>query len=318
MAKVLITGGSGFLGQHLAKNLLGEHEVFLSSRNQKQLLAAAHKLGVQSMPLDVSNYAATIEVFQRIKPDIVLHAAATKFVDLAEKYPNECIDINIVGSQNVARAAMQVGVDYVIGISTDKAAAPIANIYGMTKAIMEKLFTSLDGVTDTRFSCVRYGNVAWSTGSVFPIWSKMIQEKNHVMTTGPDMSRFFFPIQDAVDLILASMRNQSVTAGKILSIPMKGTEMRRILEVWTEAVGATWNIGERRTGDRDLEYLISATEIGATSAIKLDGADYFLLNSNNQPVETPLSEPFSSRSAQQFTDDELRALILDPPSVDLL
>lgn len=318
MASVLITGGSGFLGQHLAKNLKEENEVFLASRNQKQLLAAAAKWGVQSMPLDVSNYAATIEVFQRVKPDIVIHAAATKFVDLAEKYPNECIDINIVGSQNVARASMQEKVKYVIGISTDKAAAPIANIYGMTKAIMEKLFTSLDGVTDTRFSCVRYGNVAWSTGSVFPIWNRMLKEENHIMTTGPDMSRFFFPIQEAVDLILASMKNQDITAGKILSVPMKGTEMRRILEVWTEAVGATWNIGERRTGDRNLEYLISETEIAATKAVVLDGRDYFLLNSNNHPVDVPLTETFSSRSAEQFTDEELRELILDPPSQDLL
>lgn len=318
MAKVLITGGSGFLGQHLAKNLREENEVFLSSRNQKQLLAAATKLNVQSLPLDVSNYAATIEVFQRVKPDVVIHGAATKFVDLAEKYPNECIDINILGSQNVARASMQMNVGNVIGISTDKAAAPIANIYGMSKAIMEKLFTSLDGVTDTRFSCVRYGNVAWSTGSVFPIWNRMLKEQNHIMTTGPDMSRFFFPIQEAVDLILTSMRNQDITAGKILSVPMKGTEMRRILEVWTEAIGATWNIGERRTGDRNLEYLISETEIDATKVIVLDGRNYFLLNSNNHPVDIPLTETFSSRSAKQFTDQELRELILDPPTQDLL
>ena len=94
--------------------------------------------------------------------------------------------------------------------------------------------------------------------------------------------------------------------------------MRRILEVWTEAVGATWNIGERRTGDRNLEYLISETEIAATKAVVLDGRDYFLLNSNNHPVDVPLTETFSSRSAEQFTDEELRELILDPPSQDLL
>ena len=318
MAKILITGGSGFLGRHLANNLKGEHEVILCSRNQKQLLMAAAKCGVQSLPLDVSNYSATIEVFQRILPDIVIHAAATKFVDLAEKYPNECIDINVLGSQNVARAAMQTKVQYVIGISTDKAAAPIANIYGMTKAIMEKLFTSLDNVTETRFSCVRYGNVVWSTGSVFPIWKRMIEENNHIVTTGPDMSRFFFPIQAAVDLIIASMRHQSDTAGKILSVPMKGTTMRRILDIWSNEIDATWEIGERRTGDRNLEYLISETEIAATAPIMLDGNKYFLLNANNSPVKTGLNEPFSSRSADQFSDDELKALILQSPSEDLL
>ena len=318
MARILITGGSGFLGQHLARNLKVENEIFLASRNQKQLLSAAANANVASIPLDVSNYAATIEVFQRIQPQIVIHAAATKFVDLAEKYPNECIDINVVGSQNVARAAIQTKVESVIGVSTDKAAPPIANIYGMTKGLMEKLFTSMDGVAGTRFSCVRYGNVAWSTGSVFPIWAKMLNEKNHIVTTGPEMGRFFFSIEQAVNLIVTSLRNYEITAGKVLSLPMKGTEMRRIIEVWTDAVGATWSIGERRTGDRDLEFLISESEINACSRITLDDSEYFLLNSQGQSVENPLREVFSSRSAQQLTDDEIRSFVFNPPVSSVL
>ena len=83
MQRVLITGGSGFLGQHLAERLSKTHEVIISSRNQKQMLSAAHHLGVQAVPLDVSSYASTIEIFQRLKPEIVIHAAATKFVDLS-------------------------------------------------------------------------------------------------------------------------------------------------------------------------------------------------------------------------------------------
>ena len=318
MLKILITGGSGFLGQHLAKTLLADNEVIIASRNQKQLISAASRLKIESLPLDVSNYATTIEVFQRVKPDIVIHAAATKFVDLAEKFPNECIDINIVGSQNVARAAMQTGVNYVIGVSTDKAAAPVANIYGMSKAIMEKLYTSLDGKCETRFGCVRYGNVAWSTGSVFPIWSKMLKEANHVITTGPTMSRFFFPIQEAVDLIITAINNESEVAGKVLSVPMKGTEMGRILEVWSRKVGATWSVGDRRVGDRDLEYLIAETEFAATKKITLNGKEFLLLNSDNQPSDEPLTQSFSSRTAEQFSDLELEDLVLNPPSLEFL
>ena len=315
MARILITGGSGFLGQHLAEQLRESHEVIISSRNQKQLLSATHHLGVESVPLDVSNYASTIEIFQRFKPEIVVHAAATKFVDLAEKYPNEAIDINIIGSQNVARAAMQTGVKYVVGISTDKAAAPIFNLYGMTKATMERLFSSLDNVAGTRFSNVRYGNVAWSTGSVFPIWKKMLNEKNHIISTGPDMSRFFFSVSDAVTLVCAAIDNMELVSGKILSLPMKGTELRRILDVWTSLVGSAWSLGDRRPGDRELEYLLSKHEGERTTRIEISGKPYFLMDpKSTSTIENSISSEFSSKSAEQFTDIELQELILKPPS----
>jgi len=315
MAKILITGGSGFLGQHLAEKLKADNEVIITSRNQKQLLNAAHSLKVEAVPLDVSNYAATIEIFQRFKPDIVVHAAATKFVDIAEKYPNEAIDINIVGSQNVARAAMETKVSYVVGISTDKAAAPIFNLYGMTKAVMERLYSSLDGVTDTRFSSVRYGNVAWSTGSVFPIWNKMLKEKNHITTTGPEMSRYFFSVVEAVELVSAAINNRDLVAGKILSLPMKGTEIKRILDVWTKLVGATWSLGERRQGDRDLEYLISESEGENTIKIQVEGKDYFLLDLKTTSANpNGLGTLYSSRNAVQYTDIEIESLITNPPS----
>ena len=315
MERVLITGGSGFLGQHLAASLRDSCDVIISSRNQKQMLSAANNLGVAAVPLDVSNYAATIEIFQRLKPKIVIHAAATKFVDLAEKYPNEAIDINIVGSQNVARAAMQTGVEHVIGISTDKAAAPIYNLYGMTKATMERLYVSLNGVTQTNFSIVRYGNVAWSTGSVFPIWKKMLDDSNHIISTGPDMSRFFFSVSDAVTLVRAAFDNMETVSGKILSLPMKGTELRRILDIWVNSKDATWSLGERRPGDRDLEYLLSEGEAEVTQKIELGNKPYFLMDPKRKtPIENALMSEFSSRSAEQFSDEELKELILTPPA----
>jgi UDP-N-acetylglucosamine 4,6-dehydratase len=315
MARILITGGSGFLGQHLAERLSSSHEVIISSRNQKQMLSAAHYLGVQAVPLDVSDYKSTIEIFQRLKPDIVVHAAATKFVDLAEKYPNEAIDINIVGSQNVARAALQTQVKYVVGISTDKAAAPIFNLYGMTKATMERLFSSLDNVAGTRFSNVRYGNVAWSTGSVFPIWKRMLDEKKHIVSTGPDMSRFFFSVSDAVTLVCAAIDNMELVSGKILSLPMKGTELRRVLDVWTKLTGATWSLGDRRPGDRELEYLLSKDEGETTREIELNSKPYYLMNPKAiEPVVGSIGSEFSSKSAVQFTDAEIENLILNPPA----
>jgi FlaA1/EpsC-like NDP-sugar epimerase len=318
MNRILITGGSGFLGQYLANSLKLDHEVVLASRNQKQLLSAAHRCGVESIPLDVSSFNSTFEVVQRIAPDFIVHAAATKFVGLGELYPNECIDINITGSQNVARAAIQCGVDFVLGISTDKATSPIANIYGMTKAVMERLYSSLDGTSRTRFACVRYGNVAWSTGSVFPLWAKMAEENRHIITTGPEMSRFFFPIEDAVNLVLTALKNHEKIQGHVLSLPMKGTLVKNILSVWAELEGIAWSVGEKRTGDRHLEYLISENEILSASPINLDSKSYFILDPSGREVNRPLTAPFSSLSAEQLTADEIKQLIMNKPNKEML
>ena len=132
--------------------------------------------GVKCMPMDVSNIESVRDAFVEFRPDVVVHAAATKFVDLSERQPMECVDINVTGSQNVARVAVERGVKKVVGVSTDKAAPPIRNIYGLSKSMMERMYCSMDSKADTRFACVRYGNVAWSTGSVLPIWTQQFKE----------------------------------------------------------------------------------------------------------------------------------------------
>lgn len=172
MKTILITGGTGFLGRNLALKLKNEYRVILTGRNNKQNLFASKYTGCQVAPLDITNIESVRDVFVEFKPDIVIHAAATKFVDLAEKYPMECVDVNVLGSQNVARVAVEREITTVVGISTDKAAPPVRNIYGMSKSIMERIFCAMDGKTSTKFTAVRYGNVAWSTGSVLPIWKK--------------------------------------------------------------------------------------------------------------------------------------------------
>src|SRR5436190_13570648 len=154
------------------------------------------------MPLDVTECQEVRDAVEKIRPETIMHAADTKFVDLSEKQPMECVDINVVGSQNVARVAVDKGVRAVLGISTDKAAPPIRNIYGMSKSMMERVFCAMNGKTSTQFMCVRYGNVAWSTGSVLPIWKKMHEETGVVRSTGPDMTRFFFTVDEAVQLVL--------------------------------------------------------------------------------------------------------------------
>ena len=141
---VLITGGTGFLGKRLAIALRETHHVILGARNNKLNQAAAAFTGCEVVPLDVARPESIRDALVAAKPHTIIHAAATKFVDLAEKQPLECIDVNVTGSVNLARAALDYGVASVIGISTDKAAPPVRNTYGLSKALMERAFCSLD------------------------------------------------------------------------------------------------------------------------------------------------------------------------------
>jgi FlaA1/EpsC-like NDP-sugar epimerase len=108
--------------------------------------------------------------------------------------------------------------------------------------MMERVFCSMNRKKKTRFTCVRYGNVAWSTGSVLTIWNKMIKETGVIGTTGPEMRRFFFTVDDAVRLVLAALYNIELLEGKVLSMKMKAAQIQDILRVWTENKGGKWKI----------------------------------------------------------------------------
>lgn len=309
---IFITGGTGFLGRHLALALRASHRVVLGARNQKQGMAARQQTDCETIPLDVTNIESVRDAFTETQPTVVIHAAATKFVDLAESQPMECIDINVGGSQNIARVAIDKGVDTVLGISTDKAAPPIRNIYGLSKAVMERTFCAMNAKSDTRFACVRYGNVAWSTGSVLPLWKKMFDTNKKILSTGPHMSRFFFTVIEAVGLIQTAIDHMDLIKGKILSREMRGATISRILELWTANLGGTWAITEGRPGDRELEFLIGEAELEFTRALDFDGVRHYLISPNERSEEA-LQAPISSSSSIQMTDDEIVLLISNTP-----
>lgn len=315
--KILVTGGNGFLGKRLGLELrkLG-HQVTLASRNNKQNFLAKEFSGCNVLPMDVSSIESVRDAVIQEMPDVIIHAAATKFVDLAEKQPMETIDINVTGSQNVARIAIERGVKLVIGISTDKSSPPVRNIYGMTKSLMERLFSLMEGKSDTHFVSVRYGNVAWSTGSVLGIWKKMLKKQGFIGTTGPEMFRYFFTVDEAVSLVLTAMKNESELHGKVLSRYMKAAQLEDIIRVWTKQEGATYEKIEGRPGERLEEFLIGESELEYTEERIYDGIRHYVL-SFNEKSENPLTEVLSSRTAEKLTDDEIRAIINNPPFEEL-
>lgn len=317
METMLITGGTGFLGKHLGFAYRDMYRVVLGARNQKQSMAAREVTGCETVPLDVASIESVRDAVVAHRPSLVIHAAATKFVDLAEREPMEATDINIVGSQNVARVAVEQGVPLVVGISTDKAAPPVLSTYGMTKAVMERIFCSMNGKTDTRFACVRYGNVAWSTGSVLPVWKRMIETKGHLVSTGPDMTRFFFTVDEAVRLIQVAVENADLVSGNILSREMKSATMRRIADIWTVHTGTSWAAGEGRPGDRVDENLIGEPELDFTQRMDLNGIVHYLISPNVR-ADDPITEPVQSGTAARLSDEEILRLLNSPPAADYL
>jgi FlaA1/EpsC-like NDP-sugar epimerase len=308
MKSILITGGSGFLGIHLANKLKKKFKIILAGRNNKQNFYAQKKTTCEVLPMDVANIESVRDAINYAKPNIIIHAAATKFVDLSEKYPLECIDINITGSTNIARVAIDKKIESVIGISTDKASPPIRNIYGMSKSLMEKIFVSLGDTHKTKFACVRYGNVAWSTGSVLPVWSEMFKKNKTIYTTGPYMRRFFFTVNEAVELVTTCLERINSLSGKILSREMKSAQMIDILNIWIKLYGGKFIISKERPGERVDEFLIGETELPFTEKKIIRNINHYVIDFKKKSRK-PLKEIISSHNCEKLNFLEIKKII---------
>ena len=314
---VLITGGTGFLGKRLGMTLKEHYNVVLTGRNNKFNMDAQQFSGCLTLPMDVTNIESIRDVFTEVKPNVVVHAAATKYVDLSERQPMECIDVNVLGSQNVARVCVEKGVKTVIGMSTDKTAPPVANTYGLTKALMERVFCAMNAKTaETRFACVRHGNIAWSTGSVFPIWKQMHDSTGVIGSTGPDMTRYLSKVDEAVELVVTAIDNIEEVQGAVLSRQMKAVLIREMLDLWIREKGGRWEKIEGRPGERPHEYLIGEPELLYTRERDFKGVPHFVVKFN-EPVERPLPAPFCSADAERLSEQEMLDIIYNPPAEEL-
>jgi UDP-N-acetylglucosamine 4,6-dehydratase len=209
---VLITGGTGSFGKMFTKLILERNPdvqrlVILSRDEQKHFQMAQEFNNVDYPQIryfigDVRDKDRLIRAFEGI--DIVIHAAAMKHVHLAEYNPMECVKTNINGAENVIDAALRCGVQDVVALSTDKAAAPI-NLYGATKLASDKLFiaaNNIKGKRNIKFSVVRYGNVMGSNGSVMPFFlNKKKNGAEYLPITDDRMTRFNISLEDGCEMV---------------------------------------------------------------------------------------------------------------------
>ncbi len=220
---VLVTGGTGSFGRRFVRTVLEQcrpSRVVVFSRDELKQSEMAERLSPTDYPT-LRYFLGDVRDRDRLEMalrgvDIVVHAAALKQVPAAEYNPFECIHTNVLGAENVVQAAIRVGVEKVIALSTDKAVNPI-NLYGASKLAADKIFVAannLSGDGGPRFSVVRYGNVIGSRGSVVPLFQRLIRQRaTSLPITHPEMSRFWITLQRGVDLVLSSI--ESMTGGEI-------------------------------------------------------------------------------------------------------
>ncbi len=211
---VLITGGTGSLGQALTKRIFDQYpdvkRVVIYSRDEQKQFQMAQDYPGDKYP-QIRFFLGDVRDKDRLKRamqgiDFVIHAAAMKHVHLAEYNPSECIKTNVGGAENVIYACLETQVERVVALSTDKACAPI-NLYGATKLTSDKLFVAANNITGKnpiRFSVVRYGNVMGSNGSVIPFFIKKRKE-GVLPITDPNMTRFNISLPEGVDMVMHAL-----------------------------------------------------------------------------------------------------------------
>ena len=174
----------------------------------------------------------------------------------------------------------------------------------------------MNGKTDTMFVWVRYGNVAWSTGSVLPIWKKMHETTGVIGTTGPEMRRFFFTVDQSVKLGLTAHDNIDTLQGKVLSRRMKAAQIKDVLDLWIAHKGGSWQRIEGRPGERTDEFLIGDLERAYTNETTFDDITHYVI-SFNEKVPEPLPVGLSSANTERLSDEEILNIINDPPVEEL-
>jgi UDP-N-acetylglucosamine 4,6-dehydratase len=229
---VLVTGGAGFLARGIYRRARREgwNASFcaFSRDDAKHAALQARYPEVDCVLGDVAGTEVEDLTWLMRGYDLVIHAAASKYVDRAEAAAFDTTRTNVIGSMRVAEAAIYARVPRVIAISTDKACAPV-NVYGMTKAVMERVMQEADRRSPaTAFNVVRYGNVIGSTGSVIPMFMRWAAEGQPIKLTDPLMTRFWMSVDDAVEVIV---RATCATPGTVLVPPMQAMDMKNLVRM---------------------------------------------------------------------------------------
>lgn len=326
-ARVLVTGGTGSFGHTVTRKLLNRDvsEVRILSRDEAKQDLMRHELRDSRLRFyvgDVRDYDSVDRATRDV--DFVFHAAALKQVPSCEFFPMEAVRTNVVGSENVVRAAEYHGVKSLVCLSTDKAVYPV-NAMGMSKALMEKVAQS-HGLNnpnaETTVSCVRYGNVMYSRGSVIPLFISQLKAGRNLTVTNPDMTRFMMSLANSVQLVEFAF--QHATQGDLFVRKAQSCTIHDLAQAVINLFQSTASI--EVIGTRHAEKLSEALATREELSRAQDMGEYFRIAADNRDlnysvyvdegdVNQSSFEDYDSHTVDRMSVDEVESLLLTLPEV---
>ena len=326
---ILVTGGVGSIGSEIVRSILeyNPEAVRVLDSNETGLFDLEQELQSEKIRLFIGDVKDKERLKRAIENvDIVFHAAALKHVPLCEYNPFEAVKTNVIGTQNLIDVAIDEEVKKFIIISTDKAVNPV-NVMGATKLLAERLTVSANfykGWKKTTFSCVRFGNVLDTRGSVIPLFRKQINNGGPLTITNPNMTRFMMSIPKAVELVLKSA--EMAKGGEIFIFKMPALRIGDLAETMIEELAPEYGhnpneieikaIG-RRAGEKIYEELM--TEDEATDAY--EDKEMFVVLPQTLEIMSRLSyklqdnfkkaqnREYSSKGVKLLAKEEIRSLL---------
>ena len=328
--KILVTGGTGCIGSEIVRSLLAYKpkvvRIFSNDEDStfRMMQDLSGRSNVRFLVGDVRDKERLSLAMEDI--DIVYHAAALKHVPLCEYNPFEAIKTNVMGTQNVIEAAFSNDVNRVINISTDKAVNPV-NTMGATKLLAEKLMIDANegkGLKKTIFSCVRFGNVLFSRGSVIPLFEEQIKQEKPITITDPDMTRFVMSVSSTVGLVFKA--TIMAKGGEVFILKMPVVKLGDLTDVVIEKYSEKYGYKKKdikkkfvgsRAGEKIFEELM--TEIEAKMAFETEDMLIippqleipninFKVSDYRNAVHSKLKR-YISKDVEPISEEEIRKLL---------
>jgi len=314
----LITGGSGSIGSELARKIL-QYEpkvVRVFSNDEDGLFNLEQELRSYS---NVRYLVGDVRDEERLRMavenmDLLFHTAALKHVPFCEYNPFEAVKTNVIGTQNVIEVARREEVEKLISISTDKAVNPV-NVMGATKLLCERLTVSANEYSRrTIFSCVRFGNVLDSRGSVVPLFKEQIRRGGPVTITDPDMTRFVMAILKAAELVLKAA--EMAKGGEIFIFKMPALRIGDLAAAMIEELASRYGqnpeeirieITGKRPGEKGYEELM--TEEETKHAYETENMFIVLPEKQNYEAHKAQVNKYISENTNLLTKEEIKAML---------
>lgn len=324
---VLITGGTGSFGKTMLRHVMEKDckEVRIFSRDEEKQDAMRSELAdprVRFYIGDIRDYDSIFDATKGV--DMIFHAAALKQVPSCEFFPLQAVRTNVLGSSNVLEAAIAQSVKSVVCLSTDKAVMPV-NAMGMTKALMEKAALAKAhsrDAGDTTISCVRYGNVMYSRGSVIPRFIRQIKQNQPITITDPRMTRFLMPLSDSVRLVEFALTKAQ--QGDLFVKKAPATSIQTLAEALLNLFKSKSEIQiiGARHGEKLYETLVSAEEMSRAE----DMGEFYRVPQDNRglnyeiyfdqgSIEQAKAKDYDSDNTVQLDQKQTEDLLLALPEV---